>query len=772
MLYINKLHQTHQTTHMAVTNVTNLPFFATIKKVMDNNKIVYTFDKMMRLKQEFRSDMLYIQNVIEGNIISNKMYPIIYRTTNPDDINYGRSIGFLNEFAKNKTLLSTLTYEQVKRLKVGLRDIVQCVSESNQYLLTFQITMETINGCIKNLNTDESELLNVGKYIVSSTPSIDNCIKYNFVLNDIESNESLLECYGSPYCIGFVAPEDVSYANFENIIHIDEYFNGDANGFNLLINDTIMTNEANNYVQLFDDCMMFKTKTNLAIHLLEMNNFGLYTVPINKNSRGGLRFIFNSPTLAQMFEIIVRQHLSPDLLTNFVKVNNVFRYNKFDPGEHKFESHMDTPYYDKMNKHYSKYTMILYLTSGTNTDSGIVKFKNIHDETYDKTRVVREIYNDENEMTAIIFDQKYEHEGNPYIDTTKIFIRTELIYSYTDDVMSYDSYAAKMFNIACYASKLNILHEEVMKYSSECFNRVNKMRLGYDVPVFEEYLYLKESENGEFITNGHDYWMKGNESCIDNMIRAVILDYFYGGCVSVTPRIIKVCNNILRLNKINVYDMLTKPFNKNHITKVVGSREYTPNDDMCCPYHMDDFDPTQCADVINEYHTLTMHANDSNMTKLIIDTDCYTMSLDRSGRDGVTFYERNKYETIDESGTKHVTCEIVVGGFETFNYAACWNCTSNEKSYITTTTKTCDTVVGALIKVDYVGNNFHFVVDAFNNNFIHSTQVKTYEITENANSDIDDSDKDDDDNDQSDDDDDSDKDDDSDSDTDSDTDSD
>ena len=46
-------------------------------------------------------------------------------------------------------------------------------------------------------------------------------------------------------------------------------------------------------------------------------------------------------------------------------MNHVFRYNKFEPSDNKFISHYDTPYYAKVTKHYSKYTLILYLTSGT-----------------------------------------------------------------------------------------------------------------------------------------------------------------------------------------------------------------------------------------------------------------------------------------------------------------------------------------------------------------------------------------------------------------------
>lgn len=99
--------------------------------------------------------------------------------------------------------------------------------------------------------------------------------------------------------------------------------------------------------------------------LLELDQYGLYTKPLNKLSRGGDRFIFTSNSLSSYItksinKFIKGKHVLID--KNFRFVNHVFRYNKFKPSDMKFISHYDTPYHDPVNKHYSKYTLLLYLT--------------------------------------------------------------------------------------------------------------------------------------------------------------------------------------------------------------------------------------------------------------------------------------------------------------------------------------------------------------------------------------------------------------------------
>ncbi len=76
----------------------------------------------------------------------------------------------------------------------------------------------------------------------------------------------------------------------------------------------------------------------------------------------------------------------------------------------------------------------------------------------------------------VIFDQKYKHEGNPFENDNKIFLRTELIYKVED--VEYDPEIAKIFNMACYMTKYsnNLMNKDISKYSSDLFNKCEQIR--------------------------------------------------------------------------------------------------------------------------------------------------------------------------------------------------------------------------------------------------------------------------------------------------------
>ncbi len=48
--------------------------------------------------------------------------------------------------------------------------------------------------------------------------------------------------------------------------------------------------------------------------------------------------------------------------------------NDFSPSDNKFSVHYDTPFVDHRNKHYSLYTLIIYLTEGENKEKPALKF--------------------------------------------------------------------------------------------------------------------------------------------------------------------------------------------------------------------------------------------------------------------------------------------------------------------------------------------------------------------------------------------------------------
>ena len=106
---------------------------------------------------------------------------------------------------------------------------------------------------------------------------------------------------------------------------------------------------------------------------------------------------------------------------------------------------------------------------------------------------------------CILFDQKFQHFGNPFENSEKIFIRTELIYRVDNEIIQ-NPYNAEIFNKACYFSKesLNNLDKDLEEYSSELFNYANQLRY-YNIPEIMQKLYVKKYLKIKYLTNEHHY---------------------------------------------------------------------------------------------------------------------------------------------------------------------------------------------------------------------------------------------------------------------------
>ena len=131
-------------------------------------------------------------------------------------------------------------------------------------------------------------------------------------------------------------------------------------------------------------------------------------------------------------------------------------------------------------------------------------------------------------IKGFIFDQKYEHEGKSFLDTDKIFLRSELIFEYEEGELDFRSYVSKQFNIACYMTKQSVFNNELEEYASQCFNQAAETRLNVinqNPKVSEDLLLYKEYNKVGFLTNGYDYWFTNDVTLIDASIY-VVLDYF------------------------------------------------------------------------------------------------------------------------------------------------------------------------------------------------------------------------------------------------------
>ena len=274
--------------------------------------------------------------------------------------------------------------------------------------------------------------------------------------------------------------------------------------------------------------------------LEDLSCLDLYAPPLNKATRGGERFIFHSTILSKALTRAVRSSgvlaklAGGTLESSFEFVNYVFRCNKFAPGDAKFASHLDTPYYDRARSHVSKYTVILYLKSGQAQPLlrvGDVKFRQI------------------DAMTCVIFDQSSKHEGKPFLDSEKIFIRSELVF--TDELLSHDTRIASLFSEACYMTGHSIFDEDLALYAHECFERANSLHWAIERESDKPPIYLHKRFRGvHFLTNGYDYWFKQDAgmTAVDFGLIAV-LDYFNCKIDGVPFRSLCRWNNVRRQPK-------------------------------------------------------------------------------------------------------------------------------------------------------------------------------------------------------------------------------
>jgi hypothetical protein len=195
-----------------------------------------------------------------------------------------------------------------------------------------------------------------------------------------------------------------------------------------------------------------------------MPSLDLYVAPLNKAVRGGERFIFHSALLSKSLSEAIR---SSDVLSklahgrlasSFEFVNYVLRCNRFAPGDAMFAGHLDTPYYDGARSQVSKYTLLIYLTAGRNEPA---------------LRVCDVGLNEIKEMTCVIFDQSYEHEGRPFIEGDKIFIRSELVFK--DKELGHNSKIVSLFSEAYYMTGQSVFDDDLASYAHECFERANSL---------------------------------------------------------------------------------------------------------------------------------------------------------------------------------------------------------------------------------------------------------------------------------------------------------
>jgi hypothetical protein len=298
----------------------------------------------------------------------------------------------------------------------------------------------------------------------------------------------------------FVDPAELSYRSFENIIGLDHLFT-DLGAAPIHLTDVHKL--AADVTQL-----RFQTSNPLRARLAQLDELGLYIPPFD-SSRGGHRFIFHSAGLAAALTRAVREALPKRLLRGFVHVNPVFRCNRFEPGDAPFAAHVDSPYYDRARHHVSKYTLLLYLTPGRgDAPLRFTPGPDIHHIEAD---------------TAFVFAQHLAHEGRPYVDGRKVFLRTELVYE--DPTITHAPGVAELFAKACYLGSNSTHTPELAAHAHVAYDRAAAAHwhIALDPPRDEPYVH-KQFRGAHFVTNGHDYWFRRDAHPLHDCAALALLD--------------------------------------------------------------------------------------------------------------------------------------------------------------------------------------------------------------------------------------------------------
>lgn len=480
-----------------------------------------------KVNLENKKDKLLQKNIINGSILSGKIYPLIY------DNESLRSKNFYKKIIANRIIYDLLSFEDKLVIGVGVRDL---------YIAS---SLDLLDNEMEKILLDLTEIIepNLIKYkdlLLSSNPSKNYKIVKYISKDDIELDDSLSIYFAETELediIVFANPHELSYHNFENILPLDNFFRD-------------LNFELKDPEKVTKDLYRFRlsTSNNSTEQLFDLDKRNYYVKPLNSDSRGGKRMIFNSYDLSNALTKAV--NASGLILKDFQFVNNVFRLNKFHPEDNSFLSHYDTPFYDPNRHLASVYTMIIYLTGGSGNPA-----LEIDDYKFYSIKP----------CTCIIFNQKYEHEAQPYIENEKIFIRTELIFRVNKDI-HYSSDASEMFSKSIYMTKQSLYNPELSKYTDDCYNQTSKIHFNICNEKLDKSIWIEKRIDYSkcyltFATDGYNYLYPKLLDLKECAVLTVI-DYFNAKIVG---DIFKIESNILS-NKINTMDDIQTYLNsKDHV---------------------------------------------------------------------------------------------------------------------------------------------------------------------------------------------------------------
>lgn len=457
--------------------------------------------------------------MIQGGVLSGRVCPLIFDTSSldaPETLRF-RTLSFFSQLLEDSNGISrykALTPDQQKIIGVGTRDLY--IAEAAGLLQ--QPEKVILQGMVDLVDQDLG-VTPLGGLNISFYPSKEFSIT-KFIENlDEKIGEEASNLYAqvmpTPKLFAvFVNPADLSYHNFENIIHLDSWLESNMSSVRpeqaLSLGNTTQKTPGR-------EVFTCDLQGDILAPLKTLSELDLYVPPLNKTTRGGDRFIFHSSILSQVLtealqsSDVLAKLSGGQLKSSFEFVNYVFRCNRFNIDDSHFQSHLDTPYYDSSRSQISKYTILINLTAG-HSDPAL--------------RVEDVSFNEIREFTCTIFDQKYEHEGWPFLDGKKVFIRTELVFK--DDQLDHNTEISGLFAEACYMSWQSMFDQDLSSYANQCFERANSLHWALEKAAIRPPVYLSKQFQGlRFLTNGYNYWfLKSGGVTPKECALVAVLDYF------------------------------------------------------------------------------------------------------------------------------------------------------------------------------------------------------------------------------------------------------
>ncbi|MFD8543111.1 hypothetical protein [Streptomyces sp. NPDC059649] len=466
---------------------------------------------------------------------------------------------------------------------------------------------------------------------------------------------------GAPHLAAvFVDPRELSFRTFENIVPLDRLFA-----------DVPLDLKLAEPVELGREAYALALQLPDAARagLERLDSLNLYVPPLNASSRGGERFIFHSAILAEALTKAVSAAMPEAVLDGFSHVNPVFRCNRFEPGDSNFHHHRDTPYYDAARGHVSRYTVLLYLTGGS------------ADPALDLVGgpAVSEI----EPLTCVIFDQRYEHEGAPYRDGRKVFLRTELVFH--EPEITHDPEIGALFSKACYWTGESVFAPELARHADAYYNQVAAAHWnGLSSGETGEPFVHKQFRGVHFLANGYDFWFPKSETLsLAECAAITLLDYF--NCKIGDTAFRDLCETevveaesadgtwipaYLAAKRAGAVTAAGEPVSSDPVVSSFDKSVLFPDgeesDNVCCPFHdYGRFDATRFDEIVDLYERAQTFAQAHIMPAPIL----------MLGEDVVLDPEKFviRGNQIHILGKEPLT---------PVNFAACWNSGGTPDNYI------------------------------------------------------------------------------------------